>query len=192
MFLLSFVLLLPNALLLFVSLSNTPLAFSTAINCSIDDTRGDSVTGEVPTYLPTTSGVWEDTSCPDCFLNPPTSNAFMGTYKAATYRPYKFNNMSITFKFTGTAIYIFFILANAPPPGFIATTAANFTLDGSIVGTFGHGPDPTAPDFQFNALVFSAAGLENATHEMVISTSGLTDEKIWVNFDYALYTSVPS
>ncbi|KAJ3813245.1 hypothetical protein EV368DRAFT_67228 [Lentinula lateritia] len=125
-----------------------------------------------------------------CALQPPISSAFGGTYTAATYNP-GLQNISITFDFTGTAIYVYFILANNPAPGITATTAANFTLDGSLVGTFNHSPNTStsAPDFQFNqsALAFSKAGLKNITHQMVISTSGLSED-VWVNFDYALYT----
>lgn len=145
-----------------------------------------------------------------CALQPPISSAFGGTYTAATYNP-GLQNISITFDFTGsrknfshflfiklirfiilgTAIYVYFILANNPAPGITATTAANFTLNGSLVGTFNHSPNTStsAPDFQFNqsALAFSKAGLKNVTHQMVISTSGLSED-VWVNFDYALYT----
>ncbi|KAF8830965.1 hypothetical protein HHX47_DHR1000254 [Lentinula edodes] len=125
-----------------------------------------------------------------CALQPPISSAFGGTYTAATYNS-GLQNISITFDFTGTAIYVYFILANNPAPGITATTAANFTLDGSLVGTFNHSPNTStsAPDFQFNqsALAFSKDGLKNITHQMVISTSGLSED-VWVNFDYALYT----
>ncbi|KAF9037904.1 hypothetical protein BDP27DRAFT_1435521 [Rhodocollybia butyracea] len=101
------------------------------------------------------------------------------------------------FDFVGTALYIFFILVNNVQSDvfsgifsdIVTTTAANFTLDGVLVGTFTHLPDSTLPDFQFgpNALVFSTSGLKNAAHQMVISTSDLT-ESFFVNFDYALYT----
>ncbi|KAJ3745054.1 hypothetical protein DFH05DRAFT_1115011 [Lentinula detonsa] len=180
-------LLLPGALFFLTFLSNLcAVVVGTAANRSIDDTLGDSVTGQRPIFLPATSGVWEDETC--CALQPPTSSAFSGTYTAATYNS-GLKNISITFDFTGTALYIFFILANNPAPGITATTAANFTLDGSLVGTFNHSPNSSAPDFQFNqsALVFSKTGLKNVTHQMVISTSGLSED-IWVNFDYALYT----
>ncbi|KAF9065713.1 hypothetical protein BDP27DRAFT_1366207 [Rhodocollybia butyracea] len=160
-----------------------------AVNRSIDDTFGDSVTGQRPVFSPTTPGVWANQSCTRCAIQPPTSDAFDGTYTASTYNS-TLGNISITFDFIGTAVYIFFILVNNPPnPNIAATTAANFTLDGALVGNFTHAPDPLLPDFQFNesALAFSTSDLENATHQMVISTSGL-NESIFVNFDYALYT----
>ncbi|KAJ3903873.1 hypothetical protein F5879DRAFT_802781 [Lentinula edodes] len=172
---------LPGALFFLPFLFNVA-AVTGAVNRSIDDTLGDSVTGQRPIFLPTTPGVWEDETC--------AGNAFGGTYTAATYNS-GLQNISITFDFTGTAIYVYFILANNPAPGITATTAANFTLDGSLVGTFNHSPNTStsAPDFQFNqsALAFSKDGLKNITHQMVISTSGLSED-VWVNFDYALYT----
>ncbi|KIK61852.1 hypothetical protein GYMLUDRAFT_165570 [Collybiopsis luxurians FD-317 M1] len=184
-----FSLLLPGVLVALVSLPNFPLVFGEAVNRSIDDTLGDSVTGQRPSYLPTT-GVWEDDLCKTCALQPPASSAFAGTYTAATYNP-GLKNISITFEFTGTAIYVFFILANAPAPGVTATTAADFLLDGFIAGSFTHSPNASALLFQFNesALAFSKTGLENATHQMVITTAGFGQD-IYVNFDYALYTFV--
>ncbi|KIK58834.1 hypothetical protein GYMLUDRAFT_245909 [Collybiopsis luxurians FD-317 M1] len=178
--------LLRGELVCLVHLLNTVLVRCQAVNRSIDDTLGDSVTGQRPLFLPSISGVWEDNTCKGCALQPPTSNAFDGTYTAATYNP-GLNNISITFEFTGTAVYVFFILANALAPGITATTAASFILDGFIAGSFTHSPDSSAPAFQFNALVFSETGLENISHQLVINTVGYSDD-IWVNFDYALYT----
>ncbi|GAW10091.1 salicylate hydroxylase [Lentinula edodes] len=127
---------------------------STAVNRSIDDTLGDSVTGNRPTYLPDTTGVWEDNTCSGCALEPDISSAFDDTYTAATYNP-ELKNISISFDFIGTAVYIFFILANDPDPGISASTAANFTLDGTLVSTFTHSPNSSAsaPSFYFNETV---------------------------------------
>ncbi|KAJ3722837.1 hypothetical protein DFJ43DRAFT_1042076 [Lentinula guzmanii] len=181
---------LSGLLFLYAFLRQVTLISSIGVNRSIDDTLGDSVTGDRPTYLPDTLGVWEDNTCLDCALVPPTSNAFDGTYTAATYNP-DLKNISISFAFTGTAIYVYFILANNPDPGISASTAANFTLDGNLVSTFTHSPDSSssAPDFYFNnsALAFSKTSLKNVTHQMVISTSGL-NSNYYLNFDYALYT----
>ncbi|KAF5388974.1 hypothetical protein D9757_005067 [Collybiopsis confluens] len=163
--------------------------FTVGVNRSIDDTLGDSVTGQRPTFLPSTSGVWEDNTCSGCALIPDISDAFARTYTAATYNP-NLKNISISFDFTGTAIWIFFILANDPNPGISASTSVNFTLDGQLIDTFTHTPDTSAADaFYFNdsALAFSKTGMENLTHQMVISTSGLNSD-YYLNFDYALYT----
>ncbi|KAF5388899.1 hypothetical protein D9757_005054 [Collybiopsis confluens] len=114
-------------------------------------------------------------------------DAYEQTWTAVTYEPY-LGSTSISFTFTGTAIYVFFILSNALPPTYTATTAANFTLDGVFQTTYIHSPDPNGPAFQFNesALGFSKTGLENGTHNLLINTTG--EDFIFVNFDYALYT----
>ncbi|KAJ3770466.1 hypothetical protein FB446DRAFT_744175 [Lentinula raphanica] len=181
---------LTNIFLLCAYLCQIQLVSAVGVNRSIDDTLGDSVTGDRPTYLPGTSGVWEDNTCAGCALAPATAKAFDGTYTAATYNP-NLNNISISFDFTGTAIYVFFILANNPDPGVSASTAANFTLDGNLVSTFNHSPNSSssAPNFYFNdsALAFSKTGMKNISHQMVISTSGL-NSNYYLNFDYALYT----
>ncbi|KAF5388956.1 hypothetical protein D9757_005058 [Collybiopsis confluens] len=179
----------PIRSLLILSLPIFTVALSRAANRSIDDTLGDSVTGQKPLFLPLTQGVWADATCGSiCAIRPPTQDAFDQTYTAATYNP-TLGSISIVLSFTGTAIYVFFILANAPASGVAATTTANFTLDGLFRATYDHSPDPNAPAFQFNesALAFSQSGLENGTHSLLISTSGL-NESIFVNFDYALYT----
>ena len=90
---------------------------------------------------------------------------------------------------SGTAVFIFFILANNPLETISAstTTAANFTVDGFLEGSFSHWPNGSTPDFLFNYLAFSMAGMKDEMHQMIISTSDLS-ENVWVNFDYALYT----
>ncbi|KAE9383765.1 hypothetical protein BT96DRAFT_718412 [Gymnopus androsaceus JB14] len=174
MFRLTFHSLLPGAIFFHALVT---VVLSAGVNRSIDDALGDSVTGKKPTFLPSTPGVWENqTVCPGCALLPPTTSAFDGTYTAATYHP-DLKNISVSFDFTGTAVYIFFILANNPPnPTITATTAANFTLDSSLVGSLSHFPDNLEfPAFQFNesALAFSTTGLENGAHQMIISTTDL-------------------
>ncbi|KAK7467658.1 hypothetical protein VKT23_004711 [Stygiomarasmius scandens] len=92
--------------------------------------------------------------------------------------------MSITFNFTGTAIYIFFILANVTGPVTLGGTECNFTLDGAGVGHFLSQP----AELQYNESVFSMTGLINEDHVFQISTSGI-NHRVAVNFDYAVYTS---
>lgn len=83
------------------------LVFSTAVNRSIDDTLGDSVTGLRPTFLPSTTGVWEDNTCSGCALAPSIDDAFDKTYTAATYNP-DLGNISISFDFVGERNHLYF------------------------------------------------------------------------------------
>ncbi|KAG6830930.1 hypothetical protein H0H92_013858 [Tricholoma furcatifolium] len=86
---------------------------------------------------------------------------------------------------SGTAVYVYFILANFVAPGVTTDTWANFTLDDQFSGTFHHAPS-NSTDFQFNSLVFSKEGLPNANHILIISTSGPNNS--FTSFDYANYT----
>jgi hypothetical protein len=71
------------------------------VNRSIDDGFGDSVTGQMPVFWPTLPGIWANQSCVDCAIKPPSSEAFNGTYTAATYHPDTLESISIMFDFTG-------------------------------------------------------------------------------------------
>ncbi|KAF8077613.1 hypothetical protein FPV67DRAFT_1775019 [Lyophyllum atratum] len=157
-----------------------------AVNRTIDDTTGDAVTGARPIYLPATPGVWENAACTGCAVKPDPAQAFKGSWTAATYNK-DLASMSIELSFTGTAIYVFFILANFVADGVTTETACNFTLDGRAAGSFNHVPS-TSTALEYNALSFSQTSLKNVDHKLVISTSGITDRNIFVNFDYAIYT----
>jgi hypothetical protein len=73
------------------------------VNRTIDDTLGDSVTGERPTYLSSNSGNWEDATCKGCAAQPDPYRAFAGTWTAATYAPVPLSPSSIwiDLSFTG-------------------------------------------------------------------------------------------
>ncbi|KIM48570.1 hypothetical protein M413DRAFT_437782 [Hebeloma cylindrosporum] len=159
----------PGALFLIFFIWNLQLVLAGIVNRTIDDAFGDSSTLRQVAYLPTTLNVWQDLTCSGCLIRPDTSRAFKGTYTAATYSP-QLGSMSITMKFNGTAIYVFFILANN----------AGDEL-------FQHAPDLSRTDIDYNQLVYSKEALINAEHTLVISTSGV-DTNVYVNFDYVIYT----
>lgn len=99
-----------------------------------------------------------------------------------------------TICFTGTAIYVFFILANNPGPQHpftITETAANFTLDNEPPVLFQHVPNNLTEEMLYNQLVFQQTNLESTQHLLIISVSGI-QRPVWVNFDYAIYTQVLS
>ncbi|KAF5386634.1 hypothetical protein D9615_001525 [Tricholomella constricta] len=177
---------LPLWLFLSFFLSRFWRASALVTNRTIDDTTGDVVTGARPVYLPTTSFTWEDATCKRCAITPDPSQAFKGTWTAATYKP-ELVSMSIELSFRGTAIYVFFILANFIAEGIATETACNFTLDGRPAGSFHHIPS-TSRELEYNVPAFSQANLANIDHKLIVSTSGITDREIFVNFDYAIYT----
>ncbi|KAG6812414.1 hypothetical protein H0H92_002990 [Tricholoma furcatifolium] len=161
------------------------VAAAASVNRTIDDTYGDSVTGAKPSYLPTSSSVWQGPSCTGCYIQPDPDEAFDRTWTAATYNP-GLGSMSIEFSFTGTAIYVFFILANYVAEGITTETACDFVLDGTTVSSMDHTPS-TSTALEYNSLVFSQTNLANAAHTLEIVTSGYNRD-IFVNFDYAIYT----
>ncbi|KAF8077620.1 hypothetical protein FPV67DRAFT_1462396 [Lyophyllum atratum] len=176
---------LHHFLLFHLFLFHSWYAIAVSVNRTIDDTAGDPFTGTRPLYLPTTPGIWEDATCAGCRVKADRSLAFKGSWTSATFRP-EVGPISIELNFTGTAIYVFFILANFVAPGITTETACNFTLDGQFAGSFQHTPS-TSTEFQYNASVFTGENLANINHNLVISSSGL-DRHVFMSFDYAIYT----
>ena len=63
-----------------------PKVAAAIVNGTIDDVRGDSVTGSQVIYYP--EDVWNDQTCGNkCSITPNASRAFDGTYTAGTYSP---------------------------------------------------------------------------------------------------------
>ncbi|KIL67157.1 hypothetical protein M378DRAFT_160157 [Amanita muscaria Koide BX008] len=95
--------------------------------------------------------------------------------------------MSITLEFTGVAVWVFFILANASEHGssVVTNTQCNFTLDGQHAGSF---TDMSTSKIQYNVTSFSRSGLANVTHQLIISTNDYPFNA-FVSFDYAIYTA---
>ncbi|KAH6902734.1 hypothetical protein BKA70DRAFT_1304390 [Coprinopsis sp. MPI-PUGE-AT-0042] len=174
----------PVALLLLFS-----LLFCTTqgaiVNRTIDDWFGDSETGVRPVFLPT-GNTWKDEQCTDCAINPDTGRAFQGTYTAATYGK-DGDPISITMDFEGTAIYVFFILANNGGDGITTETQCSFTIDGGSSTSFSHVPNLSTRTILYDQLVFSRTGLSNSKHTLRIETGGF-DRDIYVNFDRAVYS----
>ncbi|KAI8980570.1 hypothetical protein BD414DRAFT_549915 [Trametes punicea] len=135
-------------------------AVARAVNRTIDDELGDSVTGLKPVYSPATS--WhQGASCTTCNIRPGlvnTARVFGGTWHDSTAYPGDApHTVSLTFE--GTAVYVFNLVANAVPR---TATLANLTfcLDGEPVGEFVHVPDGTS-DVLYNVLVYANASLPN-------------------------------
>ncbi|KAF9000994.1 hypothetical protein BDQ17DRAFT_1426819 [Cyathus striatus] len=93
-------------------------------------------------------------------------------------------------EFEGIAIYVFFILPNLQQSDSITTfSAANFTIDGQIVGNFSHSPDLSTTEILYNQMVFNKTDLPNGMHQLVVSPA-LYDMSVFISFDYAIYTQV--
>ncbi|KAJ7689461.1 hypothetical protein B0H17DRAFT_1135042 [Mycena rosella] len=154
--------------------------FATISNRTIDDTKGDAITGFLPIYAPTQQ--WNvGTDCSGCLVQPDPSQLFDYTWHDTTQGDGGVPS-SVTLNFTGTAIYLFCVVPNTIT---FATTLVNlnFTLDGVPIGTFTHVPDSSS-DILYSVPVLSSQNLKNEPHILVAETAG---NSLFV-FDVAMYT----
>ncbi|KAJ7157704.1 hypothetical protein C8R43DRAFT_883130 [Mycena crocata] len=168
------------------------LASGSAVNRTIDDTRGDSVTGAQVQYLPIVPAsegpLWfNQSSCAGCADVPDANLAFDNTWSAALYLA-DIGTMSLRMKFSGTAIYVFFIIPNfSADSGLASVVRCTFFLDGVSVGSFTHNSDGSGT-FKYDTIVYKNTSIPNGDHVLLVETTG-TDPAI-VIFDFAIYTYV--
>ena len=87
-----------------------PKVAAAIVNATIDDQRGDSVTGSQVTYYP--PDVWNDQTCgKKCSIILDASQAFNGTYIAATYDPAQERSIGINMEFTGRIHKLIFVVS---------------------------------------------------------------------------------
>ncbi|KAI0706284.1 hypothetical protein C8T65DRAFT_231894 [Cerioporus squamosus] len=169
-------------------LLTTVLAASSAsalsVNRTIDDETGDSVTGVVPTYSPP-AGWKQGSTCDGCFIQLDPDHVFGGTWHDATHSPSDTEPLLITAHFTGTAVYVYNVLANTVP---YTTTYTNliFSLDGEQVGSYVHVPSSDTA-FEYDVPVYTNGNLANKQHTLVIEATGDANSSL-VLFDYIVYT----
>ncbi|KAI0756229.1 hypothetical protein C8Q80DRAFT_15800 [Daedaleopsis nitida] len=176
---------LPHILLAFLSLLLvTTCAQAGSTNRTIDDEHGDSVTGARPTFSP--AGGWKQGgTCQDCFVKLDPAQTFQGTWHDATHHPGDAESRMITAQFTGTAVYVYCIVANKVP-GADTLTNLTFSIDGQQVGSYTHVPtDSTA--FSYQVPVYVNRDLPNKAHTIVIQSVGDAKASL-VLFDNIVYT----
>ncbi|THV03990.1 hypothetical protein K435DRAFT_230457 [Dendrothele bispora CBS 962.96] len=181
-------------ILLLAFLGDAVDARVTATNRTIDDAAGDLVTGIKPIFSPATKRVWrnsrtciEERMAEECVSWVDKASASDGTWTAGKHEFERDSeDLSITLRFHGTAIYVYFILPGSTILPFV--TESYFILDSSPVGHFFYEP---THEFEYlsqrSVSVFSKTGLTNEAHTLVISTAGI-DRDVFINFDYAVYT----
>ncbi|KAJ7289250.1 hypothetical protein C8J57DRAFT_428405 [Mycena rebaudengoi] len=169
--------LLYSILFAYITLTHAiPRAFT------IDDTLGDSRTGALPVYNPVDS-FSQNSNCADCTIRADLRRAFQGTWHDSSQFPNS-PPVSVTLSFTGTTIDVFCIIANEIPG---VTTTADYAilLDGVPQRPYSHSSDGT-PNYQYGVNVFSARGLDQRPHRVVLSTNNPAGSLLL--FDYASYT----
>ncbi|OSD04809.1 hypothetical protein PYCCODRAFT_1433148 [Trametes coccinea BRFM310] len=155
------------------------------VNRTIDDQRGDSVTGAKPSWAPD-NGWAQGQICGTCGINSALvdiDKVHDGTWLDSTYRPGQPDSV-ITASFAGTAVYVFNLIANSY--GAIGTqTNLSFSIDGTYMGQYVHLPDPSST-ILYNVCVFSTSTLPNQTHTLEMRATGPNGSLIL--FDYIVYT----
>lgn len=165
------------------------LALGALVNRTIDDTFGDSETGDLPSFYPA-SGVWKrGQDCGDCYIKSDPARSFRESWTEATVPA---NTASgIRMQFDGTAIYVFFTLADFRAVGVTTLTECTFTVDGGSPTPYRFASELTPPREErqqlYQQLVFSMTGLSPGSHSLTIETDTGVDQS-YVNFDYAIYT----
>ncbi|KZV85336.1 hypothetical protein EXIGLDRAFT_753387 [Exidia glandulosa HHB12029] len=170
-------------------------AVGITFNVTIDDTAGDALTGETPTYLNAPGPkTWHARPlvdpCPGCTVNPDPTRMKMNTWHDGMSLTASLGSTaqtnSVSFGFTGTAVYIYCVLVNNVAAA-IADTHVLFSIDGDQVGAFDHTQVRGQETFMYNHLVYSNQTISMGRHEFTMSSRQGTNSLIL--FDYALYTT---
>lgn len=163
---------------------------ASSVNRTIDDVKGDNFSGLLPSYSPSPDINWNvGPQCSDCHIQLNASQTFDGTWHDATSGR---DSRSVTLFFTGTAIYVYGVIANTVTiPGQVTSTTTNLTfrLDGEFVGSFIHQPTASM-DFEYNVLFYTNDSIPNGQHVLVFESTSLEQEHFLILFDYAIYTYV--
>ncbi|PIL37474.1 hypothetical protein GSI_01168 [Ganoderma sinense ZZ0214-1] len=160
---------------------------STPLNVTIDDEFGDEITGLLPIYSPAEE--WEQgLTCISCNVNVfdvalGMSQIYQATWHEATHQAGG-GQTTITVSFTGSAVYVYHIVANSIPD-VITSTQLSFDLDGKVVGHYSHTPD-SSDTILYNVPVFVSTELANTAHTLIIRGGG---RESLLLFDYVAYTS---
>ncbi|KAI0760675.1 hypothetical protein C8Q74DRAFT_1441246 [Fomes fomentarius] len=155
-----------------------------SVNRTIDNRYGDSVTGQLPLFMP---DPWsEGDQCPGCHAQPDPKQCHNGTWSDTTHHDGLDDGRNVTVQFTGTAVYAYHILS---PPIIWTDTLTNlsFTLDGTPVPgpNFVWDPPASEQEYQYNVPVYVNESLENTDHTLVIHLVGPVSLGL---FDYVVYT----
>ncbi|KAF7320986.1 hypothetical protein HMN09_00185500 [Mycena chlorophos] len=166
-----------SPLLLLLLVGNAPSANGAVTNTTFDNTS--------PKF--TFSGGWTAISpsspCDYCSSKPDASQTYNQTWEDGNYASNAREQTTGTFTFTGSAVYIYGIDQATSQPNIV------FTL-GDIQSTHHY---TGTEQFAYNALFFSAAGLDAST-EQTVSWVYELDQSTGVSvqealFDYAVVTS---
>lgn len=178
---------LPLLLALLSGIVSLPFSAGALTNRTIDDEKGDSVTGAMPVYAPDDLNWIQGLTCVHCTMLPgkviDINANFDGTWHDCTYHPGT-PDRTITASFSGTAVYVYFIVPNTVP---WTTTFMNlsFSIDSTYFNQYEHTPDSSST-INYQVLVFHALNLANTAHSIEMRATGPSDSILL--FDYMAYT----
>ena len=157
------------------------------VNRTIDDELGDSVTGVVPSYLPINSWV-QGSRCKGCRITPAVDphQPLDSTWHDTIYTPGG-QERRIQARFTGSAVYVFNLIANDVPRVKTTFTNLTFFINNTLVGHYLHTPDGSSPRIQYRVPVYVNDSLPYAEHTLDIVAGGVQDSRVL--FDFIAYTS---
>ncbi|KAH9886724.1 hypothetical protein C8Q73DRAFT_276966 [Cubamyces lactineus] len=163
------------------------------VNRTIDDQKGDSITGVAPLFLPT--DLWNiGQTCTSCVIRAGSpidpGQVFDGTWHDATHYGDDDPDRIVQVSFTGHAIYVYHTIMNILVPGASTRTNLTFLIDSNFVGNYLHNPtsNDSTPAVFYQMLVYSNDALEQGEHTLQVVASG--DSAVLILFDYVMYTTV--
>lgn len=155
------------------------------VNRTIDDEILENAIDKRPVYAP--EHAWaQGATCAGCKAAINASDTWKGTWHDTTQHP---ENATFTMMatFTGTAVYVYNILANYIPYS-STLTDITFTLDGALVSNFTHAPSNDS-GYEYHALVYANRSLENINHTLLMKAAKRS-EPVLILFDYLIYTAL--
>lgn len=141
------------------------------------------------TYSP--AGSWyEGQTCASCIAQPDKNTVYNGTWHHTTDdSTIDTQDTIMTIQFTGTAVYVYCVIANSISVNAGTTANYDFTLDGEGAGTYHHDEENTT-SYYYNVPVFAVTDLDNTSHELVVNVNGgagVVGSSLML-FDYFTYT----
>ena len=153
-----------------------PPVASKLVNRTIDDEKGDSVTGVQPVYAPDNLNWIQGTTCVHCNFLPgkviDVNATFDGTWHDGTYTA-SGPPLTISASFSGVAVYVFNIIANNFG-GITTFTNLTFYIDNELVGSYIHTPTSDA-NILYRVPVYTNTSLANQEHFLRIVNGGGPD-----------------
>ena len=200
----------PAVLLLVILSFRTGIAQSKAVNHTIDDEKGDSLTRAVPVYTPS-DGPWtQGSNCIQCRVSPALVQASHASYDgtwhdgttqlgsedlltaAVGFSGELFQNCAefMDLQSLGVAVYVFCVVTRSEvsPDG---NSDMSFFIDGEQAGQYVVPPDGDT-SYAYNVPVFVKDGLAAGSHQLLIVNGRTGGNKSLVLLDYIIYRSVMS